>query len=56
VASWLEIAKMKNAAISVKLRKLTIPREVVVDPVETARSPEREDTVRTLAIFETRES
>ena len=46
---------MKNAAISVELRKLTIPREVINDPVETVRSPEREDPVRTLNIFEIRE-
>jgi hypothetical protein len=53
--SQLEIAEKKNAAVSVEPRKLAIPREVVIDPVETARSPEKEDTVRTLDISETRE-
>ena len=53
--SRLGIAGMKNAAVSVELPQGTIPREVVIDPVETARSPEREDTVRSLDISETRE-
>jgi hypothetical protein len=51
----LGTAEMKNAAVSVEPLKREIPREVVIDPVETARGPEREDTVRTLDIFETRE-